>query len=101
MSAVVNFKVNVEAIPKEKIFKGKKGSYVNMTMFINDESKFGNNASIAISQSKDEREAGGETTYLGNGAVVFVAETGVTKAEREFEAEVENSAPSDANDLPF
>ena len=51
MSAITNFSINLEAIPKELIVKGKKGSYINLTMFQNDETKYGNNASISVSQS--------------------------------------------------
>ena len=46
MSAITNFSINLEAIPKELIVKGKKGSYINLTLFQNDETKYGNNASI-------------------------------------------------------
>ena len=40
MSAIVNFSINVEDIDKSKLIKGKKGSYLNLTMSINDETKF-------------------------------------------------------------
>jgi hypothetical protein len=33
MSAITNFSINLEAIPKELIVKGKKGSYINLTLF--------------------------------------------------------------------
>ena len=103
MSAIVNFSINLEAIPKELIVKGKKGSYVNLTMFANDETKFNNNCSIALSKSQEEREAGVDTTYLGNGKVIWMSPEGVTLAERD----VEPSAPAgsvplvESNDLPF
>tara|TARA_R110000765_G_scaffold28390_1_gene68469 strand:+ start:164 stop:472 length:309 start_codon:yes stop_codon:yes gene_type:complete len=102
MSAIVNFSINLEAIPKELIVKGKKGSYVNLTMFANDETKFNNNCSIAVSKSQEEREAGEPTIYLGNGKVVWVSPEGVTLAEREVEAVAPvASTPLESNDLPF
>tara|TARA_R110000787_G_scaffold221381_2_gene330059 strand:+ start:2267 stop:2569 length:303 start_codon:yes stop_codon:yes gene_type:complete len=100
MSAIVNFSINLEAIPKELIVKGKKGSYVNLTMFANDETKFGNNASVALSKSQEQREAGVETTYLGNGKVVWMSPEGVTLAEREDAPQLE-AAAAGGNDLPF
>jgi len=100
MSAIVNFSINVEDIDKSKLIKGKKGSYLNLTMSINDETKFGNNASVSISQSKEEREAKEAKTYLGNGKVVWVSDAGVSVAEREQEMSTSTSAASQ-DDLPF
>jgi len=100
MSAIVNFSINVEDIDKSRLIKGKKGSYLNLTMSINDETKFGNNASISVSQSKEEREAKEAKTYLGNGKVVWMSDAGVTVAEREQELSTSTSAASQ-DDLPF
>ena len=100
MSAIVNFSINVEDIDKSKFIKGKKGSYLNLTMSINDETKFGNNASVSVSQSKEEREAKEAKTYLGNGKVVWMSDAGVTVAEREEEMSTSTSAASQ-DDLPF
>ena len=98
MSAITNFSINLEAIPKEFIIKGKKGSYVNLTMFQNDETKYGNNASISLSQSQEKREAGENKVYLGNGKVAWVSDKNVTVAARE-EAPAETTSVVD--DLPF
>jgi hypothetical protein len=97
MSAITNFSINLEAIPKELIVKGKKGSYVNLTMFQNDETKYGNNASISLSQSIEDREAKSPKVYLGNGKVVWVSPDNVSTAEREDAGS--KTTPSD--DLPF
>ena len=103
MSAITNFSINLEAIPKELIVKGKKGSYVNLTVFANDETKFENNASIAQSQSQEEREAskasGVYPPYLGNGKVVYVSDAGVTVAEKS--SAPQESSSDDSGDLPF
>ena len=82
MATIINASIDVTKIPKEALIKGKKGTYANVTVFINDETRFGNNASIAMSMSKEEREAGQEKIWLGNGRVVFT-EGAVTVAERE------------------
>tara|TARA_X000001382_G_scaffold74676_1_gene52209 strand:+ start:3128 stop:3394 length:267 start_codon:yes stop_codon:yes gene_type:complete len=71
MSNIVNASLDLTKIEKSKIIKGKKGSYINITMFINDENdQFGNNASVIISQTKEEREAKTPRVYLGNGRTV-------------------------------
>ena len=82
MATIINASIDVTKIPKEALIKGKKGTYANVTVFINDETRFGNNASVAMSQSKEQREAGEPKIYLGNGKVVFT-EGAVTVAERE------------------
>jgi hypothetical protein len=96
MATIINASIDVTKIPKESLIKGKKGTYANVTVFINDETRFGNNASIAMSMSKEEREAGQEKIWLGNGRVVFT-DGEVTLADRE------ESAPSKVGDeaLPF
>jgi len=82
MATIINASIDVTKIPKETLVTGKKGTYANVTIFINDETRFGNNASIAMSQSKEEREAGEQKIYLGNGRVVYT-EGEVKVAEKE------------------
>jgi hypothetical protein len=101
MSAIINFSINLEALPKEQIIKGKKGSYINLTMFANDETRYGNNASISLSQSKEEREAGNQKTYIGNGKVAWISPEGVSVAEREEDQAVKASSQTVSDGLPF
>lgn len=82
MGAIVNFSLDVTKLPKDKMIKGKKGTYINITAFLGDVDQFGNNASIIVSQTQEEREAKAQRTYLGNGkvawtdGVISAAETG-------------------------
>ena len=102
MSALVNFSINVEEINKlgsDKLIKGKKGTYVNLTLSVNNETKYGNNASVSISQTQEEREAKDKRVYIGNGKVVWVDDAGVSLAEKQ-EAP-DNVTSDDADDLPF
>jgi len=85
MATIINASIDVTKIPKEALIKGKKGTYANVTVLINDETRYGNNASVAMSMSKEEREAGQEKIWLGNGRVVFT-EGEVRIAEKEGEA---------------
>ena len=96
MATIINASIDVTKIPKESLIKGKKGTYANVTVFINDETRFGNNASIAMSMSKEQREAGQEKVWLGNGRVVFT-DGEVALADRE------ESTPSKVTEeaLPF
>lgn len=97
MSAIVNFSLDLSKLPKEKMVKGKKGTYINLTLSINDQTnKFGSNASVTLAQSKEDREAKQDKVYVGNGKVVWTDGSCVRAAAQD--AVVEEVASSD---LPF
>ena len=67
--------IDLNKIDKTKIVSVDKNGkpfengakYLNVVVWINGEAdKYGNNASIQISQSKEERESGVKATYIGN-----------------------------------
>lgn len=69
MSSIINVSINLDKIDKSKIIAGKKGKYLNLTVGANrnGEDQFGNTHYVAISQTKEEREAKAPKVYLGNG----------------------------------
>jgi hypothetical protein len=72
MAGIIKTSINLSAIPKDKIIEGKKGKYLPITITINDEvDQFGNQGPVIVSQTKEEREAKTEKTYLGNAQVVW------------------------------
>lgn len=94
---IINLSIDCSLITKDKIKEVKKkdgtiGKYLNVTVFLKEElDAYGNNASICISQTKEERESKEKTIYLGNGKT-----TGGTKPnEPKKEKTITNS------DLPF
>ena len=96
MSAIINYSLRVDKMPKEKFVAGKDGAvFINLTMSVDDETRFGNNTSIYVSQTKEERDAKKNRTYLGNGRVVFNNGT-IVNAEKEVKEEV-----AEAADFPF
>ena len=100
MSALINFSLNVAKLPKEKFIAGKDGAvYVNLTMSVNDETRYGNNTGIYVSQTQEEREAKKKKTYLGNGKVVWNNGT-IVNAENEVQEAVQEH-PAEADGLPF
>ncbi len=100
MSAIINFNLNVAKLPKEKFVAGKDGAvYINLTMAVNDETRYGNNTSIYVNQTKEEREVKKQKEYVGNGKVVWT-DNRITLAEREVEA-VQETAQVVNDDLPF
>ena len=56
MASIIKANINLNEIPKDKIYKGKKGSYLPITITINDEvDQFGNQGPVVVEQSKEER----------------------------------------------
>ena len=100
MSALINFKLRVDKLPKEKFIAGKEGAvYVNLTMAVNDETRYGNNTSVYVAQSKEEREAKKQRQYLGNGKVLW--NNGVISNAEKQEAQDEPVTTTEKADLPF
>ena len=84
MPSIISFslkKEDVEAITKELVV-GKNATYIPLSMFINDENdKFGQNVSITVNQSKEDREAKIPKTYIGNGKVVWTSNGSIKTAK--------------------
>jgi hypothetical protein len=72
MSAIINFSVDLNKLKDLPSFEGKNGAkWINLSGYVNDESKFGNNVSIAVSQTQEDRLSKEPRKYLGNGKVVW------------------------------
>ena len=64
---VINAKIDVSKIDKSRLYKGAKGTYLSVTIFLKDEEdQYGNHGMIVESITKEEREAGNKGTILGN-----------------------------------
>jgi len=102
MSALINFSLDVAALPKEKFVSAANGKvYINLTMSVNDETRYGNNTSIYVSQTQEEREAKKQRSYLGNGKVVWNDQK-IVNAEKEVQEEVQqHPVETEADGLPF
>ena len=102
MAGIIKTSINLSAIPKDKIIEGKKGKYLPITITLNNDlDQFGNQGPVVVEQTKEERDAKAEKTYLGNVKVVWTDGNNVDTAPRD-----NNSAPASApaaveEDLPF
>jgi len=100
MASIIKASLNLDAIPKDKIYVGKKGKYLPITITINDElDQFGNQGPVVVEQTKEERDAKAPKTYLGNVKVLWSNGTNVEPAPREGTPAPPQPAPVD--DLPF
>jgi len=65
--------INVNKILKERLYQGKQGKYLDLTMFLDldNADQYGNNGFVFQSLSKEEREQKVQTPILGNGKVIY------------------------------
>ena len=104
MASIIKASINLNVIPKDKIYNGKKGKYLPITITLNNEpDQFGNQGPVVVEQTKDERDAKAAKTYLGNVKVVWTDGQNVDKAPYDSnQPTAPASAPAAAEeDLPF
>ena len=89
MSTLANLNLRVDKLPKENFVEGKDKNgnltgavYCNLTIAINDESRFGNNIAAIKPQTKEDRDAKKAKEYIGNGSV-FWTDGKIVLAEKE------------------
>jgi len=102
MASIIKANIDLNKIPKDKIYKGKKGSYLPIVITINDElDQYNNQGPVIVEQTK-ERDAKVDKVYLGNVQVVWSNGTNVDAAPR---GDGQQQAPAPAaaadDDLPF
>jgi hypothetical protein len=67
MKKVIQISIDVTKIDKAKLYQGAKGTYLNATLFLNEETdQYGNNGMIVQSVTLQERQAGVKGAILGN-----------------------------------
>ena len=69
----ISIKIDVNKIDKSRLFKGEKGTYLDLTTFIDteNEGQYGDHGFISQSVTKEEREQSVQTPILGNVKVFF------------------------------
>lgn len=100
MSALVNFSINLNKVPKTAVTSKNGKAYLNLTMSVNDETKFGNNTGVFIRQTKEQRDAKDKKEYIGNGQVVWTSGDVVVAEKEELESE-NSSSVADSSFLDF
>ena len=102
MASIIKASINLSEVPKDKIYVGKKGKYLPITITLNDElDQFGNQGPVVVEQTKEERDAKAPKTYLGNVKVVWTNGNNVEPAPRTDAPEPAPTAPAVEDDLPF
>lgn len=90
MGQLLKLKIDVTKIDKSKLFKGQKGTYLDVTLSVNDQpDEYGNDCSLWQEQTKEERDNKSPRNFLGSGRILW-------KSEAKTEAQAESE-----DDLPF
>lgn len=78
----VNISIDVTKIDKAHLVAGKKGTYLNLTAFIdpNETDQYGNNGMVTQGLNKEARDAGQKGAILGNSKVFWREESPVREA---------------------
>jgi len=104
MGKLISISIDVKAIDKSKLINHSNGKvYLNMTMDLKDESdQYGNDCSVWIQQSKEERDAKARREFLGNGKVLWSDSTSnPATASKGAPAGTMAEMPPVDDDLPF
>lgn len=103
MAQLFSASIDVSKISKEKLVKGEKGNYLNVTISINDEEdNYGNVLTITESQTKEERDAKAKKNYLANGKLVWSSDGGSTAKQSGSTSKAAPATPTvEEENLPF
>jgi|TARA_R110000744_G_scaffold371170_1_gene482028 hypothetical protein len=95
----ISASIDVTKIDKAKLIDGKKGTYLNITAFVNldEKDQYDNNGMITQSVTQEEREAGTRGAILGNTKVFFKDEGGSNTTA----PKVKESFEDLSEDVPF
>ena len=101
----LSLKIDVSKIDKNKLFKGEKGTYLDLTTFVDlaNKDQYDNNGFITQSQTKEEREQGVQMPILGN-VRVFYQDSANNGTNQRQQQSYQAQAPADAfedSDVPF
>jgi len=98
MGKLISASVDVTKIDKSKLFAGKKGTYLNLDIWVNDEpDQYGKDVDIQQSLTKEEREANAPKVYLGKGEKKFGWEGDSVTSQ----APPKSSADDESDEIPF
>jgi hypothetical protein len=102
MAQLFSASLDVSKISKGKLVKGDKGTYLNITVSINDEEdNYGNVLTITESQTKEERESKAKKNYLANGKLVWSSDGGSTAKQGGSKPAPAPTPTVEESDLPF
>lgn len=95
---MITLKIDVTKIDKSRLFKGAKGTYLDLVLFDTEDDKYGNDFRVVQSVTKEEREKGVKGIVLGSGKIIG----GKPQQPRRNDTEPHPSGSyEDSDDIPF
>jgi hypothetical protein len=78
MKRIIRIKIDVTKIDKSALYKGAKGTYLDATLFLTDETSgdYGDHGMITQDLGKERREAGEKGPILGNAKILKIIDEG-------------------------
>ena len=111
MKLGISLKIDVTKIDKARLFQGKKGTYLDITTFIdvNNPGEHGDHGFITQELTKDERDNKVQLPILGNTKVFYNSESvkshreGIDNAQNTLQGQQQAEAKTQAFDdeIPF
>jgi hypothetical protein len=97
------FKIDVTKIDKSRLYKGAKGTYLEIIVYENEKpDAFGYDFSIKQTCTKEEREAGLKMPYIGNGNKVGAKASPPQQATRKIpRAQPAAQVEDDGDEIPW
>jgi hypothetical protein len=81
---MITAKIDVTKIEKARLYKGEKGTYLDIVLIPTQDNSYGNDYMIVQSVTKDEREAGIKGAILGNAKIIKKTDpVPITQAEQD------------------
>ena len=72
MSQILTLKIDVMKLDREAFYKGEKGTYATISVFVNDDKDdYGNYGRVTQDLGKERREAGERGPIIGNVTRIF------------------------------
>ena len=96
---IIKCKINVSKIDKSKMFVGKQGTYLDITLLENKNGvdEYGNHFMVVQDVSKEDRQAGVKGAILGNAKKLEPSGQGATQKA----SQSPPAATDDGSDIPF
>ena len=81
---MITAKIDVTKIEKARLYKGEKGTYLDVVLIPTPDNSYGNDYMIVQSVTKEEKDAGVKGAILGNAKVIKKTDpVPVTQAEQD------------------
>ena len=104
MKVGISLRIDVTKIDKSRLYKGAKGTYLDLTTFVDTAvaDQYDNNGFVSQTLDKEEREGGIKTPILGN-VKVFYTDSGSPAGSSGHGSTAKESSGADDldEDIPF